>query len=246
MHPTLNVLRDPNVLRLRVRRTVRIKGDEEPAFTALGDLIDSAEVRREGMAATSYDVAMNKFNGSYRESGPFEHLVDLATALEAALLGGEKETEGLSLRLRTRVAALLATEADSGEALFRDVSRLYDIRSKLVHGGQIPEKELRKLINGISTVPESAKNSFVTAVDYAVDRMRDIVRRAILARLCLAAKKDAPWPFIGSTAVDASLAGDKGRAEWRQHWRSYLSELGVGYAADQPRAAVEFLSKEDR
>ncbi|MGW5216396.1 hypothetical protein ACWEQA_00870 [Nocardia sp. NPDC004085] len=245
MDPTLEMASNIRGFRILVRRTVRLSGEEAPAFTALGNLIDSAEVKRDGMVATSFDVALSKFNGSHHR-GPFEHIVDLATALEAALLGGEKETEGLSLRLRTRVAALLATDDDSGEALFRDVAKLYDIRSKLVHGGQIPERDLRKLIAGLSTVPPSAQERFGVAMDYAVDRMRDVVRRAILARLCLAAKPDAPWPFVGSTAVDASLADDNSRAIWRQRWRSYLDQLGVGYAADQPRAAVEFLSKDDR
>ena len=42
--------------------------------------------------------------------------------------------------------------------------------------------------------------------------MRDLVRRAILARLCLAAKPDPLWPFAGDATVDAILADDAQRA----------------------------------
>ena len=71
-----------------VQRTIRLTGQEGTAFTAIGDLIDTAEVKREGMAATSFDVAVSKFNLSHSSGSPYEHLVDLATALEAVLLGG--------------------------------------------------------------------------------------------------------------------------------------------------------------
>jgi hypothetical protein len=86
---------------------------------------------------------------------------------------------------------LLATDADPARAIFDDVNHLYRLRSKLVHGGQITQKELRKRIGLISTVPaESIEHRFSVALGYAVDRMRDLVRRAILARLCLAAGPD--------------------------------------------------------
>ena len=186
-----------------VRRTVRLTGDEAPAFAALGDLIDAAEVKREGMVATSIDVALSKFNRSYSGDSPYEDLVDLATALEAALIGAERETEGLMLRLRSRVAALLATDDDPALALFADVGVLYGLRSKLVHGGQIRESDLRRDIGRISTVPgETFDSLFAIALGRAVDRMRDLVRRAILARLCLAAGANPAWPFGGDTPVE--------------------------------------------
>jgi hypothetical protein len=75
--------------------------------------------------------------------------------------------------------------------------------------------------------------------------MRDLVRRAILARLCLADKPEPLWPFTGQTSVDAILADDEQRATWRSRWHAKLEELGVGYAAERPRSAVSFLSQED-
>jgi hypothetical protein len=106
---------------LRVRRTVRLTGEEGEAFAALGGLIDAADVKREGMSATSLDAALGNYNRSHSSDSPYEHLVDLATALEAALIGAEKETEGLTLRLRNRAAALLVTDDDPAKTLFEDV-----------------------------------------------------------------------------------------------------------------------------
>jgi hypothetical protein len=92
-----------------IRRTVRISGTEGQVLAAIGKLIDEADVQRQEMVMTSFDMALGRFQGSYRADSPFEHLVDLATALEAALAAGESDNEGLTLRLRSRSAALLAT-----------------------------------------------------------------------------------------------------------------------------------------
>jgi hypothetical protein len=230
-----------------VRRTVRLTGQEGDAFAGLGDLIDNAAVKREGMIATSFDVAVSKFNLSYGSDSPYEHLVDLATALEAILLGGDKETEGLTLRLRNRAAALLPTGDDPPRAIFDDVGQLYTLRSKLVHGGRITQNELRKIMTRVSTVPtETAERRFGAALAYAIDRMRDLVRRAILARLCLAEGTEPLWPFDGETVVDAILADDAHRTAWRTYWHERLAALGAGDAAGRPRSAVHFISQEDR
>jgi len=55
-----------------------------------------------------------------------EQLVDLATALEGALAGSD--TSDLTLRLRTRAAALLSTPNDPAAAIFKDTRALYGIR----------------------------------------------------------------------------------------------------------------------
>lgn len=228
-----------------VRRTVRLSEKDGPAFEALSDLIESAEVPQEGMVTTSFGIAFSKFDGAYK-SVWYENLVDLATALEGIFIGDTKETEGLTLRLRTRAAALLATSEDSARSIFDDVAKLYDLRSRIVHGGQIKLRDLRKTVGKISTVPPgTADDALGVALGHAVDRMRDLVRRAILARLCLAAKPDPLWPFISQTAVDAILTDDELRATWRTRWHAKLGDLGVGYAAERPRSAVSFLSQED-
>jgi hypothetical protein len=230
-----------------IRRTVHLTGEEGKAFAALGGLIDAANIRREGMVVTSFDVALDKLNRSYGSDRPFTQLIDLMTALEAALIGTEKEAEGLTLRLRSRVATLLAMVEDPGQTLFDDVTQLYRLRSLLVHGGRIKERDLRRIVARISTVPAgAARDAIGVAVSYALDRMRDLVRRAILARLCLASDPDPLWPFDKEIAIDAILAGDAERAAWRAYWHERLAGLGVDYAAGPPRSAVEFFSPEDR
>jgi hypothetical protein len=230
-----------------VRRTVRLAHEHAEAFAMLGHAIDAANIKREGMVATSFDVALGRFTRSHSSDSQYEHLVDLATALEAALIGSDKQTDGLTLRLRTRAAALLATPDDPAAALFDDVGHLYGLRSKLVHGGQIKERDLDKVIQRISTIPaDAAGHGPWVALGHTVDRMRDLVRRAILARLCLAAEPDPLWPFARDASVDAALADDAQRLKWRERWHQRLTELGAQAAADRPRPAVDFISQEDR
>lgn len=226
-----------------VRRTVRLTGAEATAFEALGDVIDSAETPLEGMVTTSFGLAFRKFSGAY-SSIWYDNLADLVTSLEAILIGDNKETEGLTLRLRSRAATLLAMSDDPAKAIFVDLSKLYNLRSRVVHGGQIKLSDLRRDIGRISTVPSgAAEDRLGVALGYAVDRMRDITRRAILARLCLAAKPFSLWPFVGQTSVDSILVEDAERTAWRSHWHSALDSLGAGYAGEKAQPAADFLSE---
>ena len=148
-----------------VRRVARLDGDETPAFAALSKLIDAADIKREGMATTSFDVAMTKFTGSFTSESHFEKLVDLATGLEAALLGGgPTENEGVTLRLRTRASALLATPTDPAIDVFKDVNTLYSIRSSLVHGGQLDRRKLERMVGAVTSVPEENKHQLGVAL----------------------------------------------------------------------------------
>lgn len=199
------------------------------------------------MVFTSFDVALRKFHGSYGIGGPLEHLVDLATALEATLASGDKDNAGLTLRLRNRAAALLATTNDPGPTIFADVGRLYGLRSTLVHGGQSKEAAFWRTIEQVSTVPAQESRARLRGVDLdrAVDRMRDLVRRAILARVCLAGGSDPLWPFSGEVSVDALLTDDAVREKWRTYWQTQLREIGAGDAIGPPRFAADFLSPDE-
>ncbi|MDH6129269.1 hypothetical protein [Kitasatospora sp. GP82] len=77
----------------------------------------------------------------------------------------------------------------------------------------------------IPTVPDDAM--FGVALAFAVDRMRDLVRRSFLARLCLVSGTTPLWPFAQSTPVDAALADDTTRTHWRTHWHDQLTALGT-------------------
>lgn len=242
--PVFQALSAPTAMGPLVRRIVRLTSDDIPAFEQLGAILDTAEVKREGMATTSFDVALDRYLRSFRAGNGFDAIIDLTTALEAVLTGNDTDSEAISLRLRTRAAALLSTEIDGAEAIFKDIGRLYGIRSKILHGGSIKEKDLQQEIAKISTVPDGSP--FGIAVAYAVDRMQDLVRRSILARLCLATEPDPLWPFDKSVAVDARLSDDTVRRQWREAWRERMTEIGAAGAAERARAAVEFISQEDR
>jgi hypothetical protein len=226
----------------RVRRTVRLGADDAPRIDGLFRAMEAAERPREGMAMTSFAVAVQKLQLSYHAHTWYEQVVDLTTALEAALSG--KDTTDVILRLRTRAAALLATDDDPAAAIFDDVGTLYSIRSSLVHGGELSETRLKNLITKVTTVPISAPLG--TATGYLVDRLRDLVRRSLLARICLAAEgDDAVWPLNADPSVDAVLADDEERTRWRQLWREKLASFDALFASNRPRHAVDAISQED-
>lgn len=226
----------------RVRRTVRLSADDGPRIEGLWNAIRVAERPREGMAMTSFAVAVEKFQLSYHAHTWYDQLVDLTTALEAALSG--KSTTDVLLRLRNRAAALLATDQDPATVIFHDVGTVYNLRSSLVHGGELTEKQLKKLITKVSTVPPNAMLG--TATGYVIDRTRDLVRRSLLARICLAGEGDESlWPLDADPGVDAALADDDARTEWRQHWRGKLASFDALFAADRPAQAVDAISQED-
>jgi hypothetical protein len=233
-----------DIFGLPLRRTARLYDELEPAFAALGERLDRLDPGPEGTIATSFEVALSMFNRSYRNDSEYEHLVDLATGLEAALIGSQKSTESVTLRLKTRSAALLATDVDPASVIFKDVGLLYELRSKLVHGGRLHEREIAKLMRGISTVPNGSEGWLLTLAS-SVNRLRDLLRRSILARLMLADEPDVIWALGEDSGVDATLAGDRQRMRWREGWRTRLDGIGAGFAAERARPAASSISQED-
>lgn len=227
MYRTFEKSSMPNLL---MQRVIEFAPTHAPAITTLGDFVDLAVVKRDKMVATSFDIALRNYTRSHQQGNYYDRIINLATALEAILTGSDDETEGVGLRLRTRAAALLWTDTDSGRAIFDDVKNLYNLRSRLVHGARIAEKDLLKWLKAVSTVPDDAM--YGVAFSFAVDRLRDLVRRSFLARLCLASGDDPLWKFETSAPVDTALSDESERAQWRQSWRDTLASLGVAEAAD--------------
>lgn len=227
----------PNLL---MQRIIEFAPEHARAIGALSDFLDEATVKRDGMIATSFDVALRNYTRSHRHGDYYDRIIDLATALEAILTGSDDDSEGVGLRLRSRAAALLWTERDAGRVIFDDVKNLYNLRSRLVHGARITEKELLKWLSALSTVPDGVP--FGVAFSFAVDRLRDLVRRSFLARLCLASGDEPMWPLEMSAPVDAALSDGTERARWRMAWRETLASLGVAGAADPAVRAVDPLS----
>ena len=185
-------------------------------------------------------MAKHKFQMSYHAHAWFEQLVDLSTAFEAALSGTDR-TDVL-LRLRTRASALLATDKDPAGAIFKDIGLLYELRSRLIHGTGLSERSLAKTAKSITAVPDDSMPG--EAVAHAIDRLRDLVRRALLARICLAADDPPLWRLGEDHGVDAQLADASTRDKWCAKWRNVLGSFDAHRSVDRPRPAVSFISEE--
>jgi len=78
-----------------------------------------------------------------------------------------------------RAAIILSTDKDLAPTIFADVKALYDLRSNLVHGAIITQKELERWLAAVSTVSTSKDRSPRMRIEQLVDRLRDLVRRSI-------------------------------------------------------------------
>jgi hypothetical protein len=71
----------------------------------------------------------------------------------------------------------------------------------------------------------------------AIDRLRDIARRAILARLFLATGSNAIWPLGVGSDMDRRLTDDQERRRLRSQWRRGMASVGLSRGcekADRP------------
>ena len=93
----------------------------------------------------------------------------------------------VTLRICTRAAIFLSSHTDPAPAIFAGVKARYDLRSSLVHGGIIIQKQLEKWLAVVSTVPAAGDCTPRMRNGRLIDRLRDLVRRAILMRLLLTA-----------------------------------------------------------
>ena len=242
---------DPTLVRFRgntdsmiptgmLRRTTRLEPRDATRFAGLTGAIEAAEESVENKLVTSFGMAIHKFQLSFHAHNWQEQIVDLTTALEATLSGAKRSD--VVHRLKTRATALLTAESDPAGSIFDDIGHLYEIRSQLIHGGTFSQRELMKSVNSITTVPDSMPG---IAVDHAVDRLRDLVRRALLARIALAACDPPLWRFGEDKGIDAALADDATRSDWRSAWHGELELFDAADAVERPRTAAEFISQDD-
>ncbi|MFB6726352.1 hypothetical protein ACFCV3_39655 [Kribbella sp. NPDC056345] len=234
--PTPGVLSGADLL----RRTALLDEHDVPRFEGLSTLLDAVPYPQ-GVLISSFRMGVQKFQVSFHAHAWYEQVVDLATAFEAMLAG--VSAADVTMRLKFRAASLLSATNDPPGNIFKDVGQLYGLRSKLVHGGSLTEKELKKLIYTVSTVSED--EAFGTAISHAVDRLRDLVRRSILVRLCLAAEGSTMWPLGNDAGVDASLASPETADLWRASCRRTLQGFGASAALDRPAPAVWHVARDD-
>ena len=174
-------------------------------------LYDGTEHRAPKEVVHGLEMAVLKFTDSFSPKPWFEKIVDLATALEATLSG--KDKTDVTLRICSRAAHILSTDADAPPTIYADVKALYDMRSSLVHGSVITQRELDKWIAAVSVVSEDRSPRM--RIEFVVDRLRDLVRRSILARLVL--NTEGRWPLRGNPPpLDQLLTDARDAEEWRR------------------------------
>ena len=148
--------------------------------------------------------------------------VDLAIGLEAALAGARSSS--VSLRLRIRAADLLATSDDPGDVIYRDIQALYDLRSGIVHGRTINHQDISKIINRVSCAAQGSYPREKMAI--VLDRWRDLLRRAILARAALATA-GGPWDLGSGIDIERILRVGTARRAWIQHVQEVWASTGL-------------------
>lgn len=80
-------------------------------------------------------VALDRITAANRRFSLTDRIIDLAIALEAMLGDREQKTE-MTHKIRTRAALLLAQPGERRDVR-KQISQLYELRSKLVHGHEL-------------------------------------------------------------------------------------------------------------
>jgi hypothetical protein len=101
------------------------------------------------------------------------------------------------------------------------------------------------MLGKISSVAKQAEYAGRLGIqlDLAADRLRDLVRRALLMRLALNAATESPWtlytdPNLDQLALDPMLVDTLNNS-----WRKILEEIGATNSIREAPAARLFLSE---
>ena len=224
-----------------LRRTASIANDDVDVIEEISTVFDTVRSPANGVVVDPLVVALNKFTMSHQARGWWDHVVDLMTGIEASLSGQSRDA--VALRIKSRAAVLLATESDSPEAIFDDLTRLYDLRSSLVHGAEIKDKTLAKAVRTV--VPSSASRPHTPEdVDRAVDRLRDLLRRSILARVALSFGPSPRWASASKdTSIDKMLVNGNAHHAWREDWHGFWEQRGAAEIWRRPSPAQSWWSR---
>jgi hypothetical protein len=169
-------------------------------------------------------VAMSRFARSFDSPIWYDALMDAAIGCEAALSCKDDDAEGVSLRLRLRAAHLLSTADEPAQNIFGDVRVLYGLRSRIAHGDDVALPKLLREAGKLSRLKDGLMPN--PKMHAAADRLRDLLRRAIIARLVMA---DLPggWPDKGGD-LDQALSDTAWAQKWRRSWQAELGRRKVG------------------
>jgi hypothetical protein len=145
-------------------------------------------------APVNLNLALQSFSDMYERHSfrPDTRLVDTITAAEA-LLGTGSE---LRFRLSFRVAAILGNNHDDRGEIFRQMRDYYDVRSAVVHGGTLSDRQREQLANQRT--------------------VRDLLRRLLVGFIRLTVTTEHPFDrdFFDKN-LDISLLDDSRRSALR-------------------------------
>jgi len=103
--------------------------------------------------------------GGAKEFNPMwdevDRIVDYATALEAAVA---PETDFSRRRMSFRSAKLVSADPSEQEAIANIVKRLYDVRSSIVHGGSLSDKQRQWLIANCHELEHRVRQVLIAAI----------------------------------------------------------------------------------
>lgn len=226
MHPLIRPHRMGSMSMRLAHRPVSLTADHVVGLEALATRIDEW-LGQDELATSPLLLAVGRLNRSFDRSSSTaaDIVIDVSTGLEAALSGTDAADVGL--RLRVRAADLLATDDDPGEVIYEDVKALYEIRSAVIHGSIRTAHTFSRAIGRVSSTKRGTYPN--EQLELALDRWRDLLRRAILARAALSADP-APWPLSASIDVDRPLRSEAERSRWRRHIHDYWSDVGLASA----------------
>jgi len=113
------------------------------------------------------------------KSDDVDRIVDYATALEAALV---PETDYNTQRISRRAAALIVPDDPAqAEVITRFIKRFYGIRSRIVHGSGLGDKERQWLSDNYVEIERRVREILVAAVQKLLPGEQD--RKVALAGL---------------------------------------------------------------
>ena len=169
-------------------------------------------------------------------------MLELSTSLEACL-GPRAKDQKIGLTLRTRAAHLLAhDDSEQADTIYKDITDLYNMRSDLIHGNPHWTKDPQALFEerGYAHIFEKDR------MHSLLDRWRDIVRRAITARLMFADPKlgEPLWPLAGNEPqVDRCLVRKDRRDEWHERILAGAAAYGLPLLARAAPPLIDTLER---
>ena len=109
-----------------------LASDEVPQFKDLYNIVG----RLDPPKYEKIRIALLRFNFSYN-IGLLYQLIDLMIAFEALYIADDKE---LGYKMAARSSFLLGDTPEQRNRIFSLLKKAYDLRGKLVHGGELPDR----------------------------------------------------------------------------------------------------------